>query len=236
MRFSNEFWTSRLVFDFDYTPNNEPNRLITARIKSEKLLRETIEIAERFLPTKFGDYHEDDQSWSLGKRLLAIIEVKEPRLNTFDLMEFATYDGPPDFTGIMKGLVIHNLFYNFFKQWTPDSSMKGVHAFCDFGHDIAIYDSAITVTHPTCKELTFKKTNGCFFTSGNGGDRGDHIKVSTPHDYQTITVVTDKLDPIYCDFWATSLYSDPSRVSEFEGEVYAVDRKGRVDTLKGKYD
>jgi hypothetical protein len=211
-----EIWTSSL--NIRITIDDED---VYDLIKQEILDR--IDLIESIFPTIHGN-HKDYFS------IMDICKFIDPE-DFLDVLEFAQYRGrgeDPDFTGLMKGLAIREISQILQKY-------KFDHYTIDFGRDIMTVNRQIHLKEAHSK-LGIELTNGCAFTSGNwDSERGNHITVEKPHDFLTISVISQEFNPVYCDMMATKIFSNPDYAKLFNGDVVGITRGFEQIMIKDRY-
>jgi nucleoside 2-deoxyribosyltransferase len=120
-----------------------------------------------------------------------------------NLEPFVCYDGKPDYTGLLKGLLLELLCNEYQKQ--------GYGTFLiNFGGDVIGYNRPLTSIRVSDHFQVERSGDFSIFTSNNLARKG-HIKYgahNAERPYESVTVVIDSIQPIYADYLATDCYAN----------------------------
>lgn len=228
-----EVWTSRLIVNINRATVSDD---IDGLQDTYDGIKDDLKSIEECFPCIYGV--ESDNKKSVNKICIAINKIDD-RIGIPELNEFAYWRGlneQPDFTGIMKGCAIFWIHERI--KLIEQKGWNGARSYTiSFGDDVMTVNRPceFTPSIQTKKKILYKTREGCCFSSGNvGWKRGDHIKVNNKHDFAQITVMTNRIDPMYCDYWATRIYSNISLAEYFDGRVIGIRYDQSHEILKDK--
>jgi hypothetical protein len=164
---------------------------------------------------------------SAVKKAQLMIDITQTSINLFQLLDFISYKkGETDFTGVLKGFAINRLIL----YYTERDDCKWY--YISFGKDIVVHNFKSSVSNKY-NDFGFDIKEGCVFTSGNDdSERGDHIVTKSINPYKTMTVILPIIDPLAADYWATTIYSDPTQINDVPGRVIAITKQNKTVVLK----
>jgi hypothetical protein len=139
------------------------------------------------------------------------------------IYKFASYkhDDTLDFTGILKGLALEKIKDKLIE-------FGAISYLVDFGGDIIGHNIKSNIKVNDNFNI-LKSGDFSIFTSGNTEKRGDHIILKDKHDYSTVTIVMNKINPLLADYYATSIYSDTSFAIHDYAKAIFITKDNKID-------